>query len=211
MATGQPAFCTSAEPLFFLAWWVSGSRQPQYAMVGIAVLMPLAAVLLASSFGWLRRAYELTLSVGILFMLAVILVYVGVEQGSLLTFGRLPTRAEVFEYPPRLDDLPAGSVIVDLQRRPLHYELFGAKLTNRVVSFPRAERLFREGDAWNFRPADIRRLGISYAYAAGTPKLVPGCVRLEPDAQLDRNPFNLVPFDQPRILYRVMDDCPAAK
>jgi len=196
--------------LIFLAWWVSGSRQPRYAMAGIAVLMPLAAVLLTTSSGWLRRAYELTLSIGILFMLAVVLVYVGVEQGALLSFGRLPTRAEAFEYPPRIDDLPAGSVIVDLQGRPVHYELFGAKLTNRVVSFPEAERLFREGDAWNLRAADIRRLGISHAFAVGIPKLVPGCVRLESEAQLDRNPFNRVPFEQPRILYRVLDDCPVA-
>jgi hypothetical protein len=116
----------------------------------------------------------------------------------------------VFEYPSRIDNLPSGSVILDLQGRPLHYELYGARLTNRVVSFPEAERLFREGDEWNLRPAEIRRLGISYAYAAGTPKLAPGCVHLEPEAQLDRNPFNLVPFDQPRILYRVSDDCPAA-
>lgn len=196
--------------LIFLAWWVSGSRQPRYAMVGIAVLLPLSAVLIASSSGWLRRAYELTLGIGILFMLAVILAYVGVDESSLLTFGRLPTRAEVFEYPSRIDNLPSGSVILDLQGRPLHYELYGARLTNRVVSFPEAERLFREGDEWNLRPAEIRRLGISYAYVAGTPKLAPGCVHLEPEAQLDRNPFNLVPFDQPRILYRVSDDCPAA-
>ncbi len=196
--------------LLFLAWWLSGSRQPRYAMVGIAVLMPLAAVLIASSSGWLRRAYEVTLSIGILFMLAVLLAHVGVDEGSLLSFGRLPTRAEVFEYPPRIDDLPAGSTILDLQGRPLHYELYGARLTNRVVSFPEAERLFREEDAWNLKPADIRRLGISYAYAEGVPKLAPGCVHLEPEARLDRNPFNLVPYDQPRVLYRVLDDCPAA-
>jgi hypothetical protein len=40
--------------VIFLAWWVSGSRQPRYAMMGIAVLMPLAAVLLGSSSGRLR-------------------------------------------------------------------------------------------------------------------------------------------------------------
>src|SRR6516165_6090689 len=43
--------------LIFLAWWMSGERQPRYVMVGIAALLPLAAVLLASSSGWLRRAY----------------------------------------------------------------------------------------------------------------------------------------------------------
>jgi len=192
----------------FAAWWVSGSRQPRYAMVGIASLLPLAAVLLASSSGWLRRVYEITLGLGTLFMLAVLVSYIAVDEGSPLTLGRLPTRAEVFEYPARLDDLPAGSVILDLVDRPVHYQLYGAKLTNRVISYQIATALFRDGDEWNLRAADIRRLGITYAYAYGPPRLVPGCVKLEPAASLEGNPFNSVPFDQPRILYRVVDGCP---
>jgi hypothetical protein len=92
----------------------------------------------------------------------------------------------------------------------VHYQLYGARLTNRVVSYPEAVRLFREGDAWNLRAAELRRLGVTYAYAAGVPTLAPGCVRLEPDAQLDRNPFNSEPFAEPRVLYRVIDDCPAS-
>jgi hypothetical protein len=196
--------------LIFLAWWVSGSRQPRYAMVGIAALLPLAAVLLASSSGWLRRVYEITLGSGILFMLAVVVSYIAIDEGSLLTLKRLPTRAEVFEYPPRIDNLPAGSVILDLVDRPAHYQLYGANLTNRVISNPIATALFREGDdEWNFTAADIRRLGITYVYAAGLPKLVPGCISLEQEARLDANPFNSIPFDQPRVLYRVVDRCPA--
>jgi hypothetical protein len=195
--------------IVFLAWWFSGSRQPRYFMVGIAGLLPLAAVLLASPSGFLRRGYETTIGLGIIFMLLVLVVHIGVEQGSLLSLGRLPTRAEVFEYPPRIDDLPEGSVVLDLVGRPDHYQLFGARLTNRVVSYPESVRLFGEGDAWNLRPADLRRLGVTYAYAVGVPTLPRGCVRLEPDAQLDRNPFNNVPFAAPRVLYRVIDECPA--
>lgn len=164
--------------------------------------------MLASSSGWLRRAYETTLGLGILFMLAVLVLYIGVDEGSLLALGRLPTRAEAFEYPPRIDDLPPGSVILDLADRPDHYQLYGAKLTNRVISYQIATALFRDGDEWNLRAADIRRLGITYAYAYGPPRLVPGCVKLEPAASLEGNPFNSVPFDQPRILYRVVDGCP---
>lgn len=178
-------------------------------MAGIAALLPPAAVLLASSSGWLRRAYELTLRLGILFMLAVLVAYIAVDEGSLLILGRLPTRAEVFEYPPRIDDLPAGSVILDLVDRSAHYQLYGAKLTNRVISHPLATSLFREGDERNLRAADIRRLGITYAYAYGLPRLVPGCVTLEQEAQLEGYPFNSRPFHHPRILYRVVDNCPA--
>jgi len=83
-------------------------------------------------------------------------------------------------------------------------------LTNRVVSYLEAVRLFREGDAWNLQPAPLRRLGVTYAYAVGEPKLAAGCVRLEPDARLDRNPFNNEPFAAPRVLYRVIDECPAS-
>lgn len=92
----------------------------------------------------------------------------------------------------------------------MHYQLYGARLTNRVVSYPEAVRLFREGDAWNSRAAERRRLGVTYAYATGVPTLAPGCVRLEPDAQLDRNPFNNEPFAEPRVLYRVIDDWAAS-
>jgi hypothetical protein len=58
--------------------------------------------------------------------------------------------------------------------------------------------------------AELRRLGVTHTYAVGVPTLAPGCVRLEPDAQLDRNPFNNEPFAEPRVLYRVIDDCPAS-
>jgi hypothetical protein len=196
--------------IVFLAWWFSGSRQPRYLMAGIAELLPLAAILLGSTSGRLRRGYEAAIGLGILFMLLVLVVNIGAEQVSLLRLGRLPTRAETFEYPPRIDDLPDGSVILDLVGRPLHYQLYGARLTNRVVSFPEAVRLFRAGDGWNLQAADLRRLGVTHAYAVGVPTLSPGCVRLEPDAQLERNPFNGKPLAEPRVLYRVIDDCPSS-
>jgi hypothetical protein len=68
----------------------------------------------------------------------------------------------------------------------------------------------KKGDIWNLTAAELRRLGVTHAYAVGVPSLAPGCVRLEPDAQLDRNPFNNEPFAEPRVLYRVIDDCPAS-
>src|SRR5439155_21262183 len=143
-------------------WWAPGDRQPRYAMAGLAELLPLAAVLLTAASGTLRRAYEVTLALGILFMLAVIVVKLGVEEGSLLRMGRLPTRAEVLEYPPRLDDLPAASVILDLRDRQSHYGLYGVKLINKVISNPLAIRLFRENGAWNLKPQELRRLGVTY-------------------------------------------------
>jgi len=81
---------------------------------------------------------------------------------------------------------------------------------NRVVSYPEGVRVFQKGDIWNLTAAELRRLGVTHTYAVGVPTLAPGCVRLEPDAQLDRNPFNNEPFAEPRVLYRVIDDCPAS-
>lgn len=80
----------------------------------------------------------------------------------------------------------------------------------RVVSYPEAVRLFQKGDIWNLTAAELRRLGVTHTYAVGVPARAPGCARLEPDAQLDRNPFNNEPFAEPRVLYRVIDDCPAS-
>jgi hypothetical protein len=70
---------------------------------------------------------------------------------------------------------------------------------NRAVSYPEAVRLFQKGDIWNLTAAELRRLGVTHTYAVGVPTLAPGCVRLEPDAQLDRNPFNNEPFAEPQF------------
>ena len=75
-------------------------------------------------------------------------------------------------------DLPDGSVVLELVSRPVHYQLYGAGLTNQVVSYPEAVGLFQEGDTWNLRAAELRRLSVTYAYAMGIPTLAPGCVRL---------------------------------
>jgi len=192
----------------FAVWWMLDNRQPRYVMAGIAELLPLAAVLLACSSAILRRAYETTLALSTLFALTVLVLHVGVEEGSLLQLGRLPTRAEAYEYPPQLDGLPPGTVILDLEYRTSHYALYGAKLTNRVISYPEATRLFYDGEAWDLKPQEIRQLGITYAYAEGDPKLSPGCVGLEPYARLERNPFNSQPLLKPRTLYRIVDNCP---
>ena len=47
---------------------------------------------------------------------------------------------------------------------------------------------------------------LAYAYAVGIPIVESGCVRLEPDAQLDHNPFNSERFAEPRVLCRVIED-----
>lgn len=193
----------------FAVWWLLGDHQPRYVMGGIAELLPLTAVLLACATGWWRRTYAMALALGALLMLAVLVVHLGIEEGSLLMLGRLPSRSEAFEYPPRLDHLPAGATVLDLQDRESHYRLYGAELTNRVISYPRAVELFRDGDVWNLKPQELRRLGIGYVYAEGDPKLVPSCVALAAISRVERNPFNSVPLPAPRTLYRIVDSCPA--
>lgn len=192
----------------FLAWWMLGDRQPRYVMAGIALLLPLAAVLITGASEKLRRAYETVLLLGIVFMLAVLLVRLGIAQGSLLSSGRLPDRATALEYPALIDQLDKGAVILNIERRVWNYPIYGSRLLNRVVSYSEAERLFRQGDSWNFSVAFLRRLGVTHVYAHGMPKLVAGCVRIEPEAKLERNPFNGAKLDAPRVLYRVIDSCP---
>lgn len=80
--------------IVFLASWFSGSRQPRYFMVGIAELLPLAP---ASTSGRLRQGYEATMALGILFMLLVLILNKGVEEVSLLKFGRLLFRRRGLE------------------------------------------------------------------------------------------------------------------
>jgi hypothetical protein len=40
---------------------------------------------------------------------------------------------------------------------------------NRAVSYPEAVRLFQKSDIWNLRAAELRRLGVTHAYAVGFP------------------------------------------
>jgi hypothetical protein len=86
-----------------------------------------------------------------------------------------------------------------------------ATYANRAVSYPEAVRLFQKGDIWNLRAAELRRLGMTHAYAGG---VFPRAHRDACASSLTRsstaNPFINEPFAEPPVLYRVIDDCPAS-
>ncbi|MDO9047809.1 MAG: hypothetical protein Q7U66_08745 [Methylobacter sp.] len=188
-------------------WWFLGDRQPRYIMAGIALLLPITALFITEAGRRLRKSYELVLIFGISFMFIVLLVRLGVVQGALITSNGLASRSMAFEYPSIIDKLENGSTILDLEERTWHYPLYGAQLSNRVVSYPEAERLFRQDNSWNLNSSLIRQLGITHIYVHGNPKLIAGCVEIKVAENLDRNPFNGIKLDKPHILYRVIDHC----
>src|SRR5205823_3851373 len=50
------------------------------------------------------------------------------RRGFIAEARSVADRAETFEYPPRIDDLPDGSVVLDLVSRPVHYQLYGCDI-----------------------------------------------------------------------------------
>lgn len=194
--------------LLVAIWWFLGDRQPRYVMAGIALLLPITALFLTEAERRVRKLYEWVLIAGISFMFIVPLVRLSTAQGGLITSNGLANRSMALGYPELIDKLEQGSTILNLEERTWHYPLYGAQLSNRVVSYPEAERLFRQDDAWNLNSALIRQMGITHIYAHGNPKFIAGCVEIEPEDKLDRNLFNGVELDEPRILYRVIDHCP---
>lgn len=186
-------------------WWILDDRQPRYVMAAVALLLPVCGWAATHVRPPLRAAYEAMIAVAILFMGAVLLVQFGATQVSLLAASPVPPRHQTLEYPAALDQLPAGAVVLNTRQRVRNYALYGAQLSNRVVSYSEAVRVFQADDGqWRLTDDAVRALDIGYIYGHGEPNFqTDGCVAINEFDRLARNPFNGSLLPQPRILYQV--------
>ncbi len=90
--------------------------------------------------------------------------------------------------------------------RSTNYSLVGDNLHNRVMSTPEAKRKFTTvTGTWRFTEQAIRETGAThfYIHSSVRPKS-DSCVEIKEVDRMDRNPFNGVPFAEPRILYALL-------
>lgn len=196
------------------AWFLLGDRQPRYVLGALPLALPLLAWVVTQATGQWRRVFDITLAVCIVAMLGVFLSRQALQFGDRIVLSRQTARAAFYEYPPLLDALPAGSTILNTADRSWHYPLFGAALSNRVVSMPQARRMMGLPPSLSaprelrLAAAPLRAAGVTHVFVTGTSVTAGACLQLDNVAQLDRNPVNGMPLGSPRTLYAVRYRCP---
>jgi hypothetical protein len=126
--------------------------------------------------------------------------------GDQTLLSRYWTRAQIYEYPPAIDNLPAGSTILNLAERPWQYPLAGARLSNRIVSMPEGRRILGlppdlgpPGSA-TLRGAPLHAMGVTHVFVEKASLRTDRCLTLEEVARFDRIPANGKLLDYPRRL-----------
>jgi hypothetical protein len=187
-------------------------------MGGIALFVALYGPLLTAAPGVWRKAGGWVVAGTAIAMLVIITLRVAVPQASYLLALKLPTRADYYEYPEAIDQLPAGTVVANLAGRSWNFPLYGAHLRNKVLSYEEAIMLFREDQSlslcscevqWVLPGSTLRQRDITHVFVSGVFDLsTNGCLAIELVDELRLNRYNRVPLPQPRILYRIVGDCP---
>jgi len=190
--------------LIALVWWVLGDRQPRYLMGAVILWVALVAPFLRN-FASLYRKRLIALAVFCCVAMLVIIFSMEIFKFSsqFLVSGNFQRRL-FYEYPKAVDNLPSGSVILNLGSRPYNYPLLGKGLSNQIISEFHVKSAMKK-TGHNAITADlVAALGISHIFTEGALSIPLGpCVGLKEVDRLDRNPANNVPLSKPRILYKV--------
>lgn len=194
------------------AWSLLGDRQPRFFMAAIALLLVPFACLLSQTKGRLRTVYELLLASGIVLMALPPLLGQARESVGVARHGLSLARHQLLEYPPAVDRLPSGSLVMNGYDRPFDYPLLGSGLRNRVMDIFESRRHFgiANGD-WRFTEAGVRETGVTHFYGREGDRIeIDGCISLREVDALRANPFNGKPYAQGRVLYAI-ELCDAAR
>ena len=187
--------------LFITAmWWVMVDRQPRYLMGALILAVPLVALLLSSLTFRARKILEIVTITCIGVMLFVISSKQLVDFGNRYMVHRQSSRSDFYRYPKEVDELPSGSTVLAMTRRPMYYPLAGENKSNKVIgSFP-AHSAMKVAGREHLTSEILDSLGVSHLYVTGDPQVRIGpCVRLEELARLDGGPYG----SSFRILYEV--------
>ena len=124
--------------LVLFIWWKFAGFDPYYTSPGMLFLAPVTAWMLAQSRGAAQPLLRGLVALTGGFMLFVFGVSILLFFGSRIVQSRELSRASFYRYPAKLDQLPPGSVVINLYGRPASYPAFGRALTNRVISLEAA-------------------------------------------------------------------------
>lgn len=208
--------------LFLIAvWWLLGDRQPRYCLGALVFLGPLIAWMMARLSARVRVLFEAVGATSILLALSLALVPTALDLVRRTVLTDQSERHRFYQYPEAVDDLPAGSVIVNLgfdhqdpgnhRTRAWNYPLAGKLLRNRVVSFSEAVLLFaavpsdtENAPSYRLDAVRLRKLGATHVWMIGNldVSLEKG-LSLSEVGRLDENPVMATPLDEPRVLYKI--------
>ncbi|MDA1315805.1 MAG: hypothetical protein O2968_20985 [Acidobacteria bacterium] len=202
-------------------WWLLGDRQPRYAMGALGFLAPLIAWTLSQLDRQARVFFNYTVVFATLLGFSLSLFSSGLDLVRRTILTDQSARHMFYEYPPEINRLPAGSVIVNLgfdhrdggnhRTRAWNYPLFGKALTNRVVSFSEAVRLFsanpyetQAAPAYRLTVEGLRTIKATHLFVIGAIDidLEEGLSLIEQD-RLDLSPVTKTLLAEPRVLYQI--------
>jgi hypothetical protein len=196
------------------AWWLLGDRQPRYVLAALPLAMPLLAWAVTQAAGSWRRVFDIGLAVCIVAMLGVFLSRQTLQFGDRIVLSLQTARPAFYEYPPAVDSLSGGATILNLADRSWHYPLFGAALSNRVISMPEGRRMLGLPPSLSaprelrLPAAPLRAAGVTHVFVSGTTVAPDDCLQLDNAGQLDRPAIDGMPRGRQRVLYAVRYLCP---
>jgi hypothetical protein len=116
-----------------LVWWFPLHQTLRFGLIFILLLVVASGPLLAALGPARNRVFEAVFCSAITITCAILALEPAAFIASRYLFDR-NTRAEIYRYPAYVDDLPAGSTVLNLAA-PNNFAMAGKRLSNRVVGF----------------------------------------------------------------------------
>ena len=202
-------------------WWMLGDRQPRYNMGALVFMGPVIAWTLSRLDGRARRFYNAMTVAAIVLAFSISLFPTGLDLVRRTMLTDQSQRHIFYQYPEVIDELPAGSVVVNLgfdheiagnhRTRAWNYPLFGKHLTNHVVSFNEAARLFsadpyetQDAPSYRLSVGGLRAINATHLFMIGETNLTleTGLSLIE-RGRLVENPVMRTPLAEERVVYEI--------
>jgi hypothetical protein len=116
-----------------LVWWFPLHQTLRFGLVFMLLLVIAAGPLLASLASARNRLFEAVFCSAITITCAILALEPAAFIASRYLYD-MYTRAAIYRYPTYVDDLPAGSTVMNLVA-PNNFAMAGARLSNRVVGY----------------------------------------------------------------------------
>lgn len=116
-----------------LVWWFPLHQTLRFGLIFMLLLVIASGPLLAALGSARNRVFEAVFCAAITMTCAIL----SLEPAAFIASRRIydmHTRAAIYRYPAYVDDLPAGSTVMNLTE-PNNFAMAGERLSNRVVAF----------------------------------------------------------------------------
>jgi hypothetical protein len=187
------------------------NRQPRYFIGALVFWTPLVAWMASLLSSAPRRLFELIISLCIVLALWMTFSRELIAFGARVIYGHGVERWQFYGYPPIVDQLPAGSIVVNLGHRTRNYALQGKAQQNRIIVYSEAGPVLKTETSVVDGPAETASLsasamagaGATHLFVEGNPRFVlDDCVGLTELGKLDKDLVGN-PLSNPLRLYKI--------